>query len=93
MQFDKQCFLCGRNGSSDRLEKHHIFGASNRNRSEMYGLTVWLCGANCHRLGQNSVHMNKYVANELKRQGQAKYEELYGTREDFVRDFGRNYDI
>ena len=40
----RECFLCGRNGRGDRLERHHIFGAANRKLSEKYGLTVWLCG-------------------------------------------------
>ena len=38
-----------------------------------------------------AVHQNREVANRLKAIGQAKFEENYGTREDFVRIFGRNY--
>lgn len=46
----KECFLCKRNGSGDRLERHHIFGGANRWKSEKLGLVVWLCGERCHRL-------------------------------------------
>jgi len=90
MQNTHECFLCGKNGSSDRLEVHHIFGGSNRQHSEQYGLKVLLCGAECHRLGSNSVHMNKSVSAIVKRLGQSKFEEIY-THDEFMSIFGRNY--
>lgn len=35
------CALCGKPGTSlDPLDKHHIFGGSNRRNSERYGLVV-----------------------------------------------------
>lgn len=52
---------------------------------------IRLCGDEHHRNGPLSVHQNREVANRLKAIGQAKFEETYGTRDDFVRIFGRNY--
>lgn len=87
------CFLCGRNRTADScgLEKHHIFGGSNRKLSEKYGLTIHICGYRCHRNGTESVHRNKIVNNSVKAAGQKAFESVHGTREDFVKIFGKNY--
>lgn len=88
----KKCFLCGRNGHGDRLERHHIFGAANRPKSEKYGLVVWLCGERCHRLGKYSAHQNREVAKYLHQQGQRKAMQDQGwTVEQFIEAFGKNY--
>lgn len=88
----KQCFLCGRNGRGDRLERHHIFGAANRNRSEKYGLVVYLCGNRCHRTGKYSAHQNADVRRYLRRYGQEKcMKEQNMTVEEFIQEFGKNY--
>lgn len=87
------CFLCRKNTYSDPLETHEIFfGNPNRKLSIQYGLQVRLCGAECHRLGKNSVHMNKEVDQKLKEYGQNKFmQEQNATIEDFIKIFGRNY--
>lgn len=88
----KQCFLCGRNGNGDRLERHHIFGGARRQLSEQYGLVVWLCGDRCHRNGQYSAHRNAEVADYLHRYGQRKAMQENGwTSERFAEIFGKNY--
>lgn len=88
----KSCFLCGRNGNGDRLERHHIFGAGNRPKSEKYGLVVYLCGDRCHRNGTYSAHQNKQIADYLHRYGQKKCMSEQGwTKEKFIAEFGRNY--
>lgn len=91
IQTEKECFLCGKNGCMDPLEDHHVFGSANRKLSEKYGLKVWLCGNSCHRNGPLSVHRNRVISDRVKAIAQAKWEETYGTREDFIRLFGRNY--
>lgn len=91
IQKEKECFLCGRNGNMDPLECHHVFGASNRKNSEHYGLKIWLCGDRCHRNGPLSVHQNREVADRVKAIAQSRWEFNFGTREDFIRLFGRNY--
>ena len=91
MSYNK-CFLCGRNGNGDRLERHHIFGAANRDKSEELGLVVWLCGERCHRLGRLSAHQNAEVMEYLHKYGQKKVMKEQGwTKEQFREVFGANY--
>ena len=88
----RYCFICGRNGNGDPLERHHIFGGSNRKWSEKYGLVIWLCGNRCHRNGKYAVHNNKNTADLIHAYGQVRWmEENNGTTEDFIKIFGRNY--
>ncbi len=69
------CFLDGKNGHGDPLEKHHVFfGVSNRQHSEEDGLTVWLCGDNCHRNGKKSAHRCNETNRYLKRKAQTAWE-------------------
>lgn len=92
MQEDRTCcYLCKRNGSSDPLEEHHIFGGANRKLSERDGLKVCLCGSLCHRNGIGAVHKNKQASDRLKAEAQKAWEERYGTRGQFVKRYGRNY--
>lgn len=86
----KQCFLCGRNGSGDRLERHHIFSNANRKNSEKYGLVVYLCGERCHRTGRYAAHNNLETMGYLQRKGQEMAEKQM-SREEFIRIFGKNY--
>lgn len=88
----KSCFLCGRNGRGDRLERHHIFGGARRPLSEKYGLVVYLCGERCHRTGEYSCHKNAEIAAYLHKYGQEKaMKENNWTVEQFVEVFGKNY--
>ena len=88
----KECWLCGRNGQQDRLDRHHIFGAYNRNKSEKYGAVVLLCHERCHIFGQNAVHQNKETMQMLHEWGQRKVMKEQGwTIEDFRNEFGKNY--
>lgn len=88
----KECFLCGANGFSDSLECHHIFGGALRDKSEKYGLVVYLCGNKCHRNGRYAAHKSKETALILHRYGQQKYmKEQNATKEDFMREFYKNY--
>ena len=81
------CFLCGKH---NRTEEHHIFGGANRSLSEEYGLKVHLC-MECHRTGKNAVHNNKNTMDYLHRIGQEAFEHRIGSREEFIKIFGRNY--
>lgn len=83
---EKRCFMCG---STIWLERHHIFGASNRKKSEKYGLWVYLCHY-CHNEPPNGVHHNKQRSEWLKRQGQRAFIETYPDI-DFLKEFGKNY--
>ena len=89
---ERQCFLCGANGSGDPLDRHHIFGAAYRKKSEKYGLVVDLCHNRCHIFGGYSVHKNSKTMLQLKRYGQLKAMREQGwTEDDFRREFGKSY--
>lgn len=82
-----QCFICSKTGCT---ECHHIYGSANRKHSEQYGLTVYLC-PECHRISDVSAHKNKEVRYTLQRIGQRAFETKCGSREQFVKMFGKNY--
>ncbi len=89
---EKKCFLCGRNGSTDPLDRHHIFGGAYRKKSEKYGLVVHLCHRRCHIFSPGSVHQNAGQMRRLHRYGQlTAMQELGWSKEDFIREFGKNY--
>lgn len=88
----RTCWLCGRNGMVDPLDKHHIFGGAFRKKSEKLGLTVYLCHSRCHENGREAAHKNKDTMLALKQYGQRKaMEENDWTVDDFRREFGKNY--
>ena len=92
MYSGRECFLCGKNGCGDPLDKHHIFNGAYRDKSERYGLVVYLCHDSCHENGPRSAHRNAETRLQLQRYGQTKamMENDWET-EDFVREFGKNY--
>lgn len=86
------CFICGMNTNLEPLDCHHVFGASNRKKSEQYGLKVYIHHNKCHIFGENSVHKNAKVDRALKKLVQKKAMHHYGwTTEEFIRRFGKNY--
>ena len=89
---EMKCWLCGRNGSQDPLDTHHIFSGPYRKKSDKYGLTVRLCHNSCHIFGPNAAHRNRDTQTALKQYGQRKaMEENNWTIPDFIREFGKNY--
>lgn len=88
LQSEKECYVCG---TTCNLHSHHIFmGTANRKQSEKYGLKVWLCAYH-HNMSNEGVHFNKPLDNHLKEMAQQYFEEHFGTREDFRREFGKSY--
>lgn len=86
------CWLCGRNGQADPLDKHHIFGGAFRGKSEKLGLTVYLCHHDCHIFGPDAVHQNRETMQKLQEYGQRLAMDRFGwDEEDFRREFGKNY--
>lgn len=73
------------------VERHHIFGGvAYRKKCEGYGFVVPLRP----ELHPNGVHAGKdanKIDTHLKRMAQEYFEEHYGTREMFMREFGKNY--
>lgn len=72
------------------VERHHIFGGSNKPKSEKYGFVVPL-RPDLHPNGVHAGKDAKKIDTQLKQMAQTYYEEHYGTREDFIREFGKNH--
>lgn len=88
----ERCWLCGRNGASDPLDRHHIFPGALRNKSEKYGAVVYLCHDRCHENGPRAAHKCRETRDELSRWAQAKImKEQHWTMADWHREFGKNY--
>lgn len=87
------CALCGKPGTGlDPLDKHHIFGGSNRRNSERYGLVVPLHHYECHIFGEKAAHNCRESMDKLHVMGQRMAMEQQGwTKEEFRRIFGRSY--
>lgn len=91
MQDDTDCcYICY--GCREKLDRHEIFGGANRSKSKRLGLWVTLCHSEHHIFGPGAVHQCREVDLALKRMAQQEAMIRYGwTREDFIREFGRNY--
>ena len=88
----RTCWLCGKNGADEPLDRHHIFGGTNRRKSEKLGLVVDLCHGSCHIFGERAAHRCRETAQALHEYGQRLAMERMGwSTADFVREFGRNY--
>ena len=82
------CFVCK---IPYGLHRHHIYeGRGRRDISEREGCWVYLCPRH-HNASNAGVHHNKNFDTKLKQICQKKWEELNGSREDFIKTFGRNY--
>lgn len=89
---EHECWLCGRRGYVDPLDRHHIFGGAYRNKSERFGLVVYLCHSRCHIFGKDAVHNNAETMQMVREYGQRKAMEEQGwTVEQFQNEFGKNY--
>ena len=79
---DNECYLCHKQGA---LQRHEIYGASNRDFSKKLGMWIDVC-PRCHSL----IHNNPVDHIPLKQEGQRIFEREYG-HERFVAVFSRNY--
>lgn len=82
----KHCFVCG----CSEVQIHHVFfGTANRKQSDRLGYIVPLCVR--HHTGTEGVHNNRLLDLQIKQYAQRKFEEKDGSREDFIRIFGKSY--
>ena len=84
-----RCLVCH---TYQNIEIHHcLHGTANRKLADKYKLIVPLC--NLHHRGTNGVHgkNGRILDRKLKEQAQKAFEYHYGTREDFIKTFGRSY--
>ena len=73
------------------VERHHVFGSYNKERSEKYGFIAPL-RPDYHPNGSMVIEdIGKRVDIELKTKCQRYYEEHIGNRQQFIDEFGRNY--
>lgn len=80
------CIVCGR----PHPHKHEVFfGGKARNASIKYGMVIPLCYE--HHEGNDSPHLNREIDLKYKKMAQAKWEETYGTRTQFITIFGKSY--
>lgn len=78
---------------SPQVERHHIFyskAGNMRKLCEKYGFIAPL-RPDLHPNGVFAGKDAKTIDIKLKKMAQAYYEEHYGTREDFRREFGKSY--
>ena len=83
------CYLCGR---KENLHTHHVlYGTANRKKADEDGLTIKLCPS-CHTAIHNpTTKFDKWTAKALKEIAQEKWEDRYGSREEFIERYGKNY--
>lgn len=83
------CIITG----SNKVERHHVFsnmGGGMRELSEKYGFIAPLA-PHLHPNGVHATEEALQLDEKLKRSCQGYYERHYGSREDFIREFGKNY--
>lgn len=83
------CFVTG----SPNVAIHHIFPGTGRRRlCDKYGFIVAL-EPRYHNMSSYSVHAvpNAGLDLQLKQMAQQYFEKHYGTREKFIRLFGKGY--
>lgn len=76
------CIICG----SKRDNLHEIFFGKNRIKSMELGFVIPLCYE--HHMGMHKYHEWQENWHE---KGQLYYEEHLGSRDDFIREFGKSY--
>lgn len=81
------CYFTG----TTQVERHHIFGGSNKRNSEKYGFIMPL-RPDLHPNGAHADRSkSKVMDKQLKRMAQQYFEKYNGTREEFRILFGKSY--
>ena len=78
-----RCFVCK---STYQLTWNEMYRGRNRYNSMKDGFCLRMC-LNCHRKYQDDAFFNDF----WHREAQLYFEEHYGTREDFIKKYRRNY--
>lgn len=84
----EHCYLC----RSNQIHIHHVFyGRAYRKKSEKYGFIVPL-HPRWHNMSNDGIHNgNRELDLKFKRMAQEYYESHYGSRTDFILEFGKSY--
>ena len=85
----KLCEVCGGNYM---VQNHHIFFGPNRKISDKYKCCQILLCKHHHDLAHNKIPKldGRAFDLELKRKAQTEWEQTR-TREEFIKEFGKNY--
>lgn len=88
IQTEKECYFCG---ATENLDKHHcIHGTANRKLADRDGLWVYLCKYH-HTMSNEAVHQNPLMDKTLKKIAQQRWEDNFGTRQQFIERYGKSY--
>lgn len=87
LQAERECFFCK---TIRDLHLHHVYGGPKRKRSDAYGYVVYLCAMH-HNTSNEGVHFNREMDLILKELGQKHFEAVHGSREQFIKIWGRSY--
>ena len=85
IQRKKECYVCRKQGE---LHYHHVFGGSNRNLSEKYGMKVWLCPDH-HNMSDRGVHFDRMLDLEIKCDCQDEWIKSGKSKKEFMQVFGK----
>lgn len=82
------CIICGR--TKEAL--HEVFfGTANRKKSIQYGLVIPLCNYH-HNMSDEGIHFNRELDLNYKKIAEQRWITHYGeTKENFIKEFGKNY--
>ncbi len=84
----KTCFITGTPSTCADIHVHHIFGASRKELSEKYHFLIPL-RADWHDMEDYGIHFNRELDLKFKRECEEYYLSHYGTKEDFIAEFGQ----
>ena len=71
--------------------RHEVFGGANRQRSIKDGLVIFLT-PEMHNLSNKGIHFDKKFRDYAHKIGQVRWQEYYKkTKEDFLKEYGKNY--
>ena len=88
LQSEKKCFITG---STENLDRHHIYFAANRRISEENGFWVWLRhDYHIEDSPNKTPHNCRMTDLYLKEMCQREYEKPH-SREEFIKLIGRSY--
>lgn len=81
----KHCIVCGR----PHPHIHEVFFGKNRQRSIRDKMVLPLCYE--HHEGDSGPHKDHNTDLFYKKMAQEKWEATYGTRKDFIAEYGKSY--
>lgn len=79
------CVVCG----GIYVQHHHVLYGVKRKKADAHGYIIPLCVD--HHIGGNGIHKNRGMALYWMQLAQQHFEKHKGTREDFIREFGKSY--